>query len=253
MTLREAPLPRMAGFLPFMRGRTATIEALRPGMVAAFGVPAGTGGERDGPRALRETSSYFGSHFTANMKAAMDIDQRRVLDASAVAGRVVDLGDVDVALADPSATVPALVRSIAAAGALPLLLGGGAWLALPLLQGLAAPGEALTLLRIGSDAPLSEPARFAGTRVVVALDLSVVAAQWHGASAAARFDGLSLSAVRERLRQAGALDVAGIAVTGLDPTRQGMSTVKTGQRLLVTALLDLIYARLGVLKAACHG
>jgi hypothetical protein len=32
-----------------------------------------------------------------------------------------------------------------------------------------------------------------------------------------------------------------------------MSTVKTGQRLLVTALLDLIYARLGVLKAACHG
>ncbi|MFM7454954.1 MAG: hypothetical protein ACKO1V_13500, partial [Cyanobium sp.] len=173
--------------------------------------------------------------------------------SSAVAGHVVDLVDVDVTLAYPSAMVPALVGSIAAAGALPLLLGGGAWLASPLLQGLTAPGEELTLLRIGSDAPLTETARFAGKRVVVALDLSVFAAQWHGASATARFDGLSLSAARERLRQAGLLDVAGIAVTGLDPTRLGMSTVKTGQRLLVTALLDLIYARLGVLKAACHG
>lgn len=253
MTLREAPLPRMAGFLPFMRGRTATIEALRPGMVTAFGVPAGTGGERDGPSALRETSSYFGSHFTANMKAAMDIDQRRMLDASAVARRVVDLGDIDIAFADPCAAVTALVRSIAKTGALPLLLGGGAWLVSPLRQGLAAQGEALTLFRINSDAPPADPTTLGGGRVVVALDLSVVAAEWHGASAAARFDGLSLSAAREKLRQAGALDVAGIAVTGLDPTRQGVSTVKTGQRLLVPALLDLLYARLGVLKATYNG
>jgi len=243
----------MAGFLPFMRGRTATLEALRPGMVAAFGVPFGSGGERVGPRALRETSSYFGSHFSATMKAAMDIDQRRVLDASAVAGRVVDLGDIDIALADPRDTVPALVRAIAKTGALPLLLGGGAGLASPLLEGLAADGEAFTLLRIGSAAPLGDPATSGGGRVVVALDLSVIAAQWHGATATARFDGLSLSAARERMRHAGALDVAGIAVTGLDPTRQGMSTVKTGQRLLVSALLDLIYARLGVLKAMCNG
>lgn len=246
MRLREAPLPRMAGFLPFMRGATATLTALRPGMVAAFGVPAGTGGERDGPRALRETSSYFGSHFTANMKAAMDIDQRCVLDAAAIAGRLVDLGDLDSA-----AAVPDLVRAIAATGALPLLLGGGAGLVEPMLAGLAIGGEAPAPLRIAATPP--DAVGFAGRRVVVALDLSAIAAQWHGASAAAAFDGLSLTTARARLRQAGGFDVVGIAVTGLDPTRQGMSTVKTGQRLLVTAVLDLIYARLGVLKAPSDG
>jgi len=250
VTLRDAPLPRMAGFLPFMRGRTATIDALRPGMVAAFGVPAGTGGERDGPRALRETSSYFGSHFAANMKAAMDVDQRRVLDAASVAGRVVDLGDLDVAREDPRAAVPPLVRAIAATGALPLLLGGGAWLAAPMREGLAVAGDAPSLLRIEAGARTGERA---GRRVVVALDLSAIAAHWHGANASASFDGLSLSAARQSLRQAGALDVVGIAVTGLDPARQGMSTVKTGQRLLVTAVLDLLYARLGVLKAKSDG
>ena len=41
MRLRDAPLPRMAGFLPFMRGPLASLDSLRSGMVAAFGVAAG--------------------------------------------------------------------------------------------------------------------------------------------------------------------------------------------------------------------
>lgn len=97
MTLRDAPTPRMAGHLPFMRAPMVAIDAVRPGQIVAFGVPI-AGGPEDtglGPLALRETSAYFGSHFSANMKAAMDIDRRMRLDGAAIAGRLVDLGDID--------------------------------------------------------------------------------------------------------------------------------------------------------------
>jgi hypothetical protein len=48
----------------------------------------------------------------------------------------------------------------------------------------------------------------------------------------------------------GRLPTDAIAATGLDATRSGLSTVKTGQRLLVTALLDLLYAVIAQVRAS---
>ena len=38
-------------------------------------------------------------------------------------------------------------------------------------------------------------------------------------------------------------------LTGLNPSRPGMGVVKVGQRLMVTALLTFVYARLGFAAA----
>jgi len=40
-------------------------------------------------------------------------------------------------------------------------------------------------------------------------------------------------------------EASAIMLTGLNPNRPGMGVVKVGQRLMVTALLAFIYARLG--------
>ncbi len=88
--------------------------------------------------------------------------------------------------------------------------------------------------------------RAAGGRpLAVHLDLSALNSCWHGASDMPRFDGLALSRLRRVLTGLGRLPVAMLVVTGLNPTLSGLATVKTGQRLLVTALLDYICARLG--------
>ena len=242
MTLLDAPLPRMAGFLPFMRARTGTLDDVVPGMVAAFG--AGLDGADDdagtaaGPLALRETSAYFGSHFTAGMAQAMDIDRRRVLDSAAVAGRMIDLGDLDP---PTPAAVQAAASAIARRGALPLLLGGADDLIGPCRSGIAAAlARPVPVLRLGD--PLAHPGP-----VHVALDLADIGAAWHGARHASRFDGPTLREARTWLREAGSLAVAGVSITGLAPARNGLSINKAGQRLLLTAILDLIYARLDAL------
>jgi agmatinase len=87
-----------------------------------------------------------------------------------------------------------------------------------------------------------------GTSVHVALDMSGFAATWHGMHQRAAFDGLSLGEARELLEAIGTLPVVGLSITGLDPTGSGLSVVKTGQRLILTAVLDLIYARLDALR-----
>ena len=84
-----------------------------------------------------------------------------------------------------------------------------------------------------------------GRSLAVHLDLSALNSCWHGASDMPRFDGLTLSGLRRLLTGLGRLPVAILVVTGLNPTLSGLATVKTGQRLLVTALLDYICARLG--------
>ena len=89
-----------------------------------------------------------------------------------------------------------------------------------------------------------------GRRVFVAFDLSVLAAPWHGMHDRAGFDGLGLRELRPLMTALGDLPLAGIALTGLDATRNGLSTVKTGQRLMLTALLDLLYRCLLPTRAA---
>ena len=244
MTLLDAPLPRMAGFLPFMRARTGTLSNLKPGMVAVVG--AGLDGAADdaetafGPLALRETSAYFGSHFAAGMARAMDIDQRRPLRQAAVAGRLLDLGDLDPPT--PSA-VQAACTAIAHQSAIPLLLGGDGSLVDACRAGLqaACPGT-VQVLHLG-EAACAGP-------IHVALDATAIGAVWHGTRHASRFDGPGLRQARIWLRAAGTLDVVGVSITGLAPARQGLSINKAGQRLLLTAILDLLYARLDALDPA---
>lgn len=328
MPLRTAPLPRMAGHLSFMRAPVLGLADLRPGMVAALGVPRdgrqpGAGLTRFGPTALRETSAYFGSHFSANMQAAMDIDQRRVLQGGLRSGGLADLGDLCLeGLDEPAAeaAIGAAAAAVAQRGALPLLLGGDSGLVGAALKGLSAqvgsasPGADLALVQLGacdgvapsgmpqvrlgrgglveasvptaqtapkaaaqgalsSDAPSAGPAQGVrdpagpppgaaqaasarlraatqGRRVFVAFDLSVLAAPWHGMHDRAGFDGLGLRELRPLMTALGDLPLAGIALTGLDATRNGLSTVKTGQRLMLTALLDLLYRCLLPTRAA---
>lgn len=246
MPLRDAPTPRMAGHLPFMRGPSVGIAQLRPGQLAAFGVALGDGREDTslGPLALRETSAYFGSHFSSNMKAAMDIDRRMRLDGAAIADRLVDLGDIDFLSGDAPAAdrVAALCAEIARRGALPAMLGGSARFVAPMREGLEAA------LRRPVDVLAATARPPEGRACLVSIDLGAIASIWHGGSRLAGIDGLSLSQCREWLRGLGREDVVGVALTGLDPARQGLSTVKTGQRLLVTAVLDLVYARLDALR-----
>lgn len=248
MTLRDAPTPRMAGHLPFMRAPMVAIDAVAAGQVVAFGVPI-AGGPEDtglGPLALRETSAYFGSHFSANMKAAMDIDRRMRLDGAAIAGRLVDLGDVDFHGGEASAAerVAVLAAELARRAAIPAMLCGSSLLVSALRRGLETGlGKPVVEISPRSCDPVP-PDR----ALLVRIDLAAIASIWHGGTRFAALEGLSLSQFRAWLRDIGGHDVAGIAVCGLDPTRQGLSTVKTGQRLLVTAILDLVYARLGALR-----
>ncbi|MFM8750876.1 hypothetical protein [Rhabdaerophilum sp.] len=296
MPLRIEPLPRMAGHLPFMRGRLARLEEVGPGMVAAFGLTSGVDGRTDlAPLAMRETSAYFGSHFNANMKSAMDIDQRQVLRSADVAGSMVDLGDLrpDPATGTFEGAIRRTIAHIREKEAIPLLLGGEQGCLTSVLAGLrmgepSSNGIAALIVSAASDIPAlqandvacvmsaspevpGDPAimsiaihdlrqRFEshsesmlshlGQRPVhVALDASAIATHWHGASTNAVFAGLSLSECRRLFRRLGVANIASLSITGLDPTINGFSLVKTGQRLLLTAILDLIYARLGVLEA----
>lgn len=306
MPLRIEPLPRMAGHLSFMRTPCVDISQLNPGMVAALGIAmdssrTGSAITRFGPTALRETSAYFGSHFSSNMKAAMDIDRRRVLDGGLLSGCLVDLGDLCIEALGPQCAASEIARAVAAIasrGALPLLLGGGQDIATAALDGLGSDDADVTaLIQIGGEsltaagstpvawlapaAPSSAVnprvgarvndltlraeqlktmqasdllerlvACIGGHRAVVVLDLSAFSASWHGMNGAAPFNGLGLRDVRKLMAILGRLPLAAIAVTGLDATRSGLSIVKTGQRLLVTALLDLLYAVIAQARAA---
>lgn len=310
MPLRIEALPRMAGHLTFMRAPVGAVSNLEPGMIAALGIPVDArtdagGATRFGPFALRETSAYFGSHFASNMKAAMDVDRRRVLDGAVVAGRLVDLGDlgcIGMTAAEQSDAIEGIVAAVVGQGAVPLVLGGDDGVLPAVLAGLAGAGangggtSPLALIAFGLDVlpgwrggplihlvPTREPSAEAlrciaesggflarsaelrelratavmdrlagavgGAPVHVALDMSGFAATWHGMHQRAPFDGLSLSEARELLEAIGTLPIAGLSITGLDPTGSGLSVVKTGQRLILTAILDLIYARLDALRS----
>jgi hypothetical protein len=255
MPLRDTAVPRMAGHLPFMRGPVRQLADVGAGRIAVFGAPIGTGTQDTtlGPLSLRETSSYFGSHFTSNMKAAMDIDQRRILDSTKVAGRIVDLGDIDFGRSPVAveASIAHVASAICRQGALPMMLGGATRHAAPMRRGMEAGlGRSVTLTVLDGEWLPS-----ADARLLVAIDLASVASTWHGATPRARFSGLSLSDIRKRVRLLGTASLAGIAVTGLEPTRAGLATVKTAQRLVVTAVLDLIYGYLDALRPAeaAHG
>ncbi len=85
--------------------------------------------------------------------------------------------------------------------------------------------------------------------LVVNLDLSAFASPLHGMSSKRRFNGVSVASLQSVMTEIGQSPVSTLIVTGMNPTVNGMSVVKTGQRLLVTVLLGYIYGRLGLLTS----
>jgi len=85
--------------------------------------------------------------------------------------------------------------------------------------------------------------------LVVNLDLSAFASPLHGMSSKRRFNGVSVTSLQSVMTEIGQSPVSTLIVTGMNPTVNGMSVVKTGQRLLVTVLLGYIYGRLGLLTS----
>lgn len=247
MPLRDAVLPRMAGQLLFMRSAAATLDDVLPGQIVAFGAPIGAGLEdaASGPLALRETSSYFGSHFASNMKFAMDVDLRRRLDIRRVSGRIVDIGDIDFCRSanDPFHCIASITSALRRREAVPLMLGGARNLVASVRQGLeSSAGGTVALVTLD---PASDP--LDNQPMLVVLETQAIASHWHGASPQAHPTGRFLSDIRRRFRELGRRNLAGIVISGLEPGRAGLSTVKTAQRLLVTAALELIYAHLDAL------
>ncbi len=315
--LRTAPLPRMAGDLTFMRAKRATLDDLRADSLAVIGIPferdtIAASGCRFGPRALRETSVYFGWHVNAQFSHPVDIDARKQISTSSIHDRLVDLGDVAIAGHLPPAAntmIQSAIGEIHACGASTIILGGDDSIVAPAAT--ACEGS-LGLLQFGGtlpsvdkeDAPLGQllaskrlrpsnavvvaPAQNpdtnfadefenAGGRLLTArkfrrlpaakltglarnlgnsvdtlllhFDISVFSAALHGMTQTPRFGGLTIRDMQPALTAIGQAPVAGLIVTGLNPTKNGLSVVKTGQRLIVTALLGYIYGRLGLLSS----
>ena len=79
----------------------------------------------------------------------------------------------------------------------------------------------------------------------VRFDLSVFETSLSALCDQPRLGGCDLDTVCQWLSALGQHEVSAIMLTGLNPNRPGMGVVKVGQRLMVTALLAFIYARLG--------
>jgi agmatinase len=274
MPLRSAPLPRMAGHLSFMRAQTKAICDVRPGDLAVLGVPfedtsAPYAGQSLAPRALRETSVYFGWHANPQFSHPVDIDARQDISTDGLHERLCDLGDIspgpDEAI---HAALKAATRQISRNGACAIILGGSDRLsetvqsALPNCQTAQLGGtpddardfHVAPLLKGGGTTctvdTTAQLAAFSEWRDVskplfVRFDLSVFETSLSALCDRTRLGGCDLDTVVQWLSVLGQHEVSAIMLTGLNPNRPGMGVVKVGQRLMVTALLAFIYARLG--------
>ena len=274
MPLRSAPLPRMAGHLSFMRAQCKAICDVQTGDLAVLGVPfedtsAPYAGQSLVPCALRETSVYFGWHANPQFSHPVDIDARQDIQTDGLHERLCDLGDISPGPEDTiHAALRAAISQISRHGACAVILGGSDRLsetvqsALPNCQtaqlgGMprdahdfhVAPlpnGEGASC-NPGSTAQL---AAFSGWRdaskpLFVRFDLSVFETSLSALCDRPRLGGCDLDTVVQWLGTLGQHEVSAIMLTGLNPNRPGMGVVKVGQRLMVTALLAFIYARLG--------
>ena len=84
--------------------------------------------------------------------------------------------------------------------------------------------------------------------VIVNLDLSSVSSELHGMSEQPIFNGMSLKLLRQVLVALASAPIATLILTGHNPTINGLSVVKTGQRLIVTALVGYLCSRLGLMN-----
>ena len=327
MPLRNAPLPRMAGDLTFMRSRRATMDNLSEENLAILGAPiednvGRKSGTRFAPTALRETSVYFGWHANPQFSHPVDIDIRIPIDTSEMHGRLVDIGDIPMEGMPASFAAHAIqstMQRLRSTHASAILLGGDDSIVHPAIAG-AADGGPVGFIQIGGRLPGAFPGKQSVTReycsslekllanecvtprtsaimastglagiefvqdfqrahgriwsasdvsraqpgdvertaqeileaagsLHVHFDASAFRPSLHGMSERPAFGGLTLPDLQNTLGEIGRAPVSSLIVTGLNPTLSGLSVVKTGLRLTVTALLAYIYSRLG-LKAA---
>jgi agmatinase len=274
MPLRSAPLPRMAGHLSFMRAQTKAIREVKPGDLAVLGVPfedtsAPKAGQSLAPRALRETSVYFGWHANPQFSHPVDIDVRQDIQTDGLHERLCDLGDIS---SGPEGEIHAALRAatsqISSNRACAIILGGSDRLS-ETVQGALPECQTAQLGGMPHDvrhfhvAPLpngkgitynpdtnSQLTAFSQWRDVskplfVRFDLSVFETSLSALCDRPRLRVCDLDTVVQWLGVLGQHEVRAIMLTGLNPTRPGMGVVKVGQRLMVTALLAFIYARLG--------
>ncbi|WP_171105334.1 MULTISPECIES: arginase family protein [unclassified Ruegeria] len=274
MPLRSAPLPRMAGHLSFMRAQAKAIGDVRPGDLAVLGVPfedtsAPHTGQSLAPRALRETSVYFGWHANPQFSHPVDIDARQDISTDGLHERLCDLGDIAPGSEDAiHAALKAATRQISRNGACAIILGGSDRMsetvqrALPHCQTAKLggpsgdardfhvaplPNGAATTCNLDTAAQLAAFSKWRDVSkpLFVRFDLSVFETSLSALCDRPRLGGCDLDTVVQWLSALGQHEVSAIMLTGLNPNRPGMGVVKVGQRLMVTALLAFIYARLG--------
>lgn len=274
MPLRSGPLPRMAGHLSFMRAQTKAICDVRSGDLAVLGIPfedtsAPYAGQSLAPRALRETSVYFGWHANPQFSHPVDIDARQDIQTDGLHERLCDLGDISPGPEDAiHAALKVATSQISRNGACAVILGGSDRLsetvqsALPNCQTAqlgGTPRDArdfhVAPLPNGGDTTCNldttaQRAAFSQWRdaskpLFVRFDLSVFEISLSALCDQPRLGGCDLDTVVQWLSALGQHEVSAIILTGLNPNRPGMGVVKVGQRLMVTALLAFIYARLG--------
>ena len=159
MSVRTTPLPRMAGDLTFMRARRATIGELGPDNLAVLGAPlernwGPKSGCRFGPRALRETSVYFGWHANPQFSHPVDVDARKRINTSSIHARLVDIGDVALNDAEGRGkqAIGMTIAAIRTRGAASILLGGDDEVVAPALSGLRTENPC-SLIQIGGIVP----------------------------------------------------------------------------------------------------
>jgi agmatinase len=274
MPLRSAPLPRMAGHLSFMRAQTKAICDVRSGDLAVLGVPfeditAPYAGQSLAPRALRETSVYFGWHANPQFSHPVDIDARQAISTDGLHERLCDLGDISPGSEDEiHAALKAATSQISRISACAVILGGSDRLsetvqsALPSCQTVQLGGTPRDVRDFhisplpnegGTTCNLDTAAQFAAFAqwrdiskpLFVRFDLSVFETSLSALCDRPRLGGCDLDTVVQWLSVLGQNKVNAIILTGLNPNRPGMGVVKVGQRLMVTALLAFIYTRLG--------
>jgi len=252
MPLRSAPLPRMAGHLSFMRARTKAICDVMPGDLAVLGVPfedisAPYAGQSLAPRALRETSVYFGWHANPQFSHPVDIDARQDIQTDGLHERLCDLGDISLGPDEAiQATLKAAISQISRNGACQTAQLGGIPRDARDFHVAPLPNGCATTCKLETAAQLARLSQWrdASKPLFVRFDLSVFETSLSALCDQPRLGGCDLDTVVQWLELLGQHEVNAIMLTGLNPSRPGMGVVKVGQRLMVTALLAFIYARL---------
>ena len=324
MPLRNAPLPRMAGHLSFMRSVRAKVEDISPGTLAVIGVPMEgsknlQSGARFSPLSIRETSVYFGWYANPQFSNPINIDEQEVFDTSSINERLFDLGDIPLLGQTRSKAQELINHAIAqvySRNATSIVLGGDSSIIAPVSRAIAN-GKSVAYIQIGGKTPgtsntkldhqassplysllasgevkladtcilapaenpsvefltelsgvgakifsssqlkdmsskeIADLSRTLSNRdvpVIINLDLSSVSSELHGMSDQPVFNGMSLKLLRRVLVALASAPIATLILTGHNPTINGLSVVKTGQRLIVTALVGYICSRLGLMN-----